>query len=107
MGLIQSETPAEEAANALRLEIKGAVMHLKGSLYTCFSRFWQDPGGATPQEILDVFGTNAAALMGVFQNSIALVNSILPEGIVLGESPATVVPNPDGTATVVPNPAPE
>jgi hypothetical protein len=99
MGLIAANTPAEDAADYIKAEIKSAVQHLEGAIISTFTRFWQDPSGADPQAILDAFGTNAATLVQVFAAGKDLVNLIKPNSIT-AEGPYSIVENEDGTATI-------
>lgn len=98
MSLIGYQTPAEEATAYIKLEIKQAVDRLEGAVASCFQRFWQDPNGATAQQILDEFNTNAGLLLATFEKSKELINLIEPNRISL-EGPGITV-NQDGTATV-------
>jgi hypothetical protein len=100
MGLIESPSAAAAAAEYIKAEIKGAASHLQGSALSAFARFWNDSGGATPQEILDAFGTNAATLVQVFAASKDLLNLIKP-GTINATGPYSITQNQDGTATVV------
>lgn len=99
MSLIEPTSPAEAAAEYIKAEIKGAAMHLQGSALSAFARFWNDSGGATAQDILDAFGTNAATLVQVFAASKELLNLIKP-GTLTAEGPYSITQNEDGTATV-------
>jgi len=99
MGLIDENSPVEEAAAYIKSEIKGAVSHLEGAIYSAFKRFWNDPDGADPQAILDIFGTNAVTLLQVFAAGKEVVTLVKPNAV-MPEGPHSIVENEDGTATI-------
>jgi hypothetical protein len=74
------------------------LQHLEGTLFTCFNKFWNGLD-ATPQEILDAFGTNAGQLVQVFGLGKNLVNTLSP-GTFSSISPGDITVHEDGTATV-------
>jgi hypothetical protein len=53
----------------------------------------------TPQQSLDAFGTDAAALLVINQNFVTAINSILPGAFAL-TIPYALTANEDGTVTV-------
>ena len=99
MGLITEQSAPDAAKTYILDEIKSAVSHLEGALISSFTRFWSDSSTATPQQICDAFGTDAALLVQVFAASRDLVNMISPGTISL-LGPSTLILNQDGSVTV-------
>ena len=87
---------------AFWLRIGQTLGILQGLLSSGATLVWNNPGGATPQQVCDSFGTNAAALFQLSSLLCTLIGSIT--GTTPNPVPAgwTVIANSDGTVTLTP-----
>lgn len=93
----QINLPLQEAQN-LSTKNMIALDMLKRNYEDAFNCLWHNPN-ATPQEILDVYGSNAAQLFLVSRDTALFIKSVDPtyEPPVL---PKEFTINPDGTVTI-------
>lgn len=96
----ENNLPFQEAQN-LATKNMIALDMLKSNIKDAFACLHNNPN-ATSQEILDVYGENAASLFIAFQKAILFINSLDPtwEPPV---SPKEFTINPDGTVTIISN----
>lgn len=90
---------AEQEARNLALKNKTGLDMLKKSLEDSFNALWNNPN-ATPQEILNVFGTDAYKLFKTSRDTILFIKSIDPE-YVYPVSPKQFTINSDGSVTII------
>lgn len=97
----ETPSPAKIAADIIRSNSFGLWRRMVETQINTFDLVWRNTY-ATPQEILNELGGDAAEL---FQHAAALVQCILtvnPTALTEAQwkPPVTVTPNPDGTVTL-------
>lgn len=101
MPILEDKTPAEKAADTIKNHVNISLRKFVADYKRAFDMVW-NPSGASTQDILDAFGSDAADL---FMKSAAtrdyilsLMPTLLPENY---HSPSQLVTiNPDGTVTI-------
>jgi hypothetical protein len=97
MGLF-NKTKAEEARDRIVTVSDGALGLLKLSIKTGFDSIWNNPD-ATPQEVLDTFGTEACILFDASSKTQEFIKSLDPNYTPLVPNKEFTI-NEDGTVTV-------
>lgn len=90
---------AEQEARNLSERNRIGLDTLKMSLKQSFFTLWNNPN-ASPQDILNVFGTNAYKLFQTSRDTIALIKTLDPEWEA-PVSPKEFTVNPDGSVTII------
>lgn len=93
----ETNLPLQEARN-LAEKNRIALDMLKSNFKNSFNSLWNNPN-ATPQEILDMFDTNAYKLFATSRDTIMFIKSIDPEWEA-PISPKEFTVNPDGSVTI-------
>jgi hypothetical protein len=97
------ETPqinkAEQEAINLSTKSKVGLDMLKSNYEDSFMTLWANPN-ATPQEILDLYGTNASQLFVVSRATAMFIKSVDPSWTP-PVSPKEFTINEDGTVTII------
>lgn len=105
MGLLTTPTPQEQTLQLLKNNIAGSYQQLRASFNSAVMLIWQNPYGLSPQEVLDLLGTNAYSVFAYSNAVVTLLNQAATE---TGETVITnVVPvgvtytvNVDGSITL-------
>ncbi|MGD0768107.1 MAG: hypothetical protein ABSB42_07930 [Tepidisphaeraceae bacterium] len=93
--------PVAQGIQNLTLQINRAFSQLQSLLNTGAALVWNNPSGATPQQVVSTMGTNAAA---IFQLSGILTSSVLTP--IVGSTVSIMPPgwsyvtSADGTVTL-------
>ena len=100
--LNDSRPPAAERAALDLLRMTKQTFELMSSSFNRGSQqFWNNNDGATPQEIADVLGTDAAEMFQLHAKLGQLLGEIKPESITEGLSyVGNITYNEDGTVQV-------
>jgi hypothetical protein len=95
-------TDAQKKAR-VKSQILGSSNQLFRQMVNIFSSnmqaVWNNADGLTPQQVMDIFGTDAGALVTGAAGLAALINATVPT-TVNPTAPQTLTVNEDGTVTV-------
>lgn len=96
----QDKTAAQRTADDLSGSLQAGYAGLRGTFLMLSRLVWRNPYRLTPQQVLDLLGSDAAKLFAVSNAAVELLNLV-------GEGIESVVPegwnytiNPDGTITL-------
>jgi hypothetical protein len=116
MGILDREfneepEPAKMASRRLIMMTKNSFNQMVNNFNEGSRVFWQNPRGASPQDIAAELGTDAKEVFELHHKLGQLIGSVKPEAITEGVSlVGNFTMNEDGTVTVIvpePEPAPE
>ena len=116
MGVLDREfneepEPAKIASRRLIMMTKNSFNQMANSFNEGARVFWQNPRGASPQDIADELGTDAAEVFTLHYKLGQLIAEVKPEAIAEGVAlVGNFTMNEDGTVTVLtstPEPNPE
>jgi hypothetical protein len=103
--------PAKMASRRLIMMTKNSFNQMVNNFNEGSRVFWQNPRGASPQDIAAELGTDAKEVFELHHKLGQLIGSVKPEAITEGVSlVGNFTMNEDGTVTVIvpePEPAPE
>lgn len=108
MGVLDNNQPnvpqipvSERAANRLRNLTRQTYQQMVSAFNQGSSIFWQNPMGASPQEIADALGADAKEIFELHAKLGALLATVKPEAIAEGSSVVgQFTVNGDGTVTI-------
>lgn len=95
--------PAKEAAIDLIRTTQHTFMMMTHAFNEGSKRFWSNSNGATPQQIADELGTDAAEVFQLHSKLGALLGEVDPTSVTDGLSVVgNFTMNEDGSVTVIP-----
>lgn len=108
MGVLDNNQPnvpqvpvSERAANRLRNLTRQTYQQMVSSFNQGSSIFWNNPMGATPQEVADALGGDAKEIFELHAKLGALLATVNPEAIQQGTSiVGNFTMNQNGTITI-------
>jgi hypothetical protein len=107
MGVLDRELneepePAKIASRRLIMMTKNSFNQMANSFNEGARVFWQNPRGASPQDIADELGTDAAEVFMLHYKLGQLIAEVKPEAIAEGVAlVGNFTMNEDGTVTVI------
>ena len=100
--LFAPPTPEQQTARILADTLDGAKNVNRSALDNALLMIWSNPYGLTPQQVFNILGTRAAALLQLKALIVPLLEAAFPGEPISDPKPANVnlVTNEDGTVTV-------
>lgn len=96
---IENQNKALQEAKNLADKNRITLDTLKRNVEDAFNTLWHNPN-ATPQEILDIYGTSAVQLFVVYRKTIDLIKEIEPN-YQEKNLPVAFEIKPDGTVKII------
>lgn len=109
MGVLDNNSPnvaeipaGERAANRLKMLTRQTYYQMVNAFNQGSTIFWNNPMGATPQEIADALGSDAKEIFELHAKLGALLATVKPDSIAEGASiVGQFTLNDNGTVTII------